>query len=125
MGVPTKDEAYLNLAFIFRAESNYKEAIECLTRALALDPKYREAKIVLKDIREALRLRKMKKQIESFDEQCDHISRLLKRDYVAAAAQQEKIYLKANPTNLNPYVWLSLGEALARCGRYKESQKLF
>jgi len=48
------DEAYLNLALILRAQERYKEALECIERALALTPDYPEPLKVKKDLEKTL-----------------------------------------------------------------------
>ena len=42
-----RDEAYLNLGYIYRAEGRYGEAIRCFQRALAIDPEYQLAQSAL------------------------------------------------------------------------------
>jgi tetratricopeptide (TPR) repeat protein len=50
-----RDEAFLNLGLVLRAQERYEEAAECFERALELDPKYAAAKKALRDVRRALR----------------------------------------------------------------------
>jgi len=50
-----RDEAYLNLALVLRAQQRYEEAAACLEQALKLDPKYAAAKKALRDVRETIR----------------------------------------------------------------------
>lgn len=48
-----RDEAFLNLGLVLRAQERYEEAAECFERALELDPKYAAAKRALRDVRAA------------------------------------------------------------------------
>ena len=48
------DEAYLNLGFVLRAKGQYREALACFEKALEIDPKYREAKLSVKDVSAAI-----------------------------------------------------------------------
>jgi tetratricopeptide (TPR) repeat protein len=50
-----RDEAFLNLGLVLRAQERYEEAAECFERALELDPKYAAAKKALRDVRRAMR----------------------------------------------------------------------
>lgn len=50
-----RDEAFLNLGLVLRAQERYEEAAECFERALELDPKYDAAKRALRDVRSTLR----------------------------------------------------------------------
>jgi tetratricopeptide (TPR) repeat protein len=50
-----RDEAYLNLGFVLRAQGRYEEAATCFEQALALDPKYAAARKALRDVRSAIR----------------------------------------------------------------------
>jgi len=45
-----RDEAFLNLGLILRAQERYEEAAQCFERALELDPKYKAAKQALRDV---------------------------------------------------------------------------
>ncbi len=58
LGRGTWDEAYLNLGLILRAEGKYKAALECLDKAIEIDPKYKAAKRERKDVLEAIEIRK-------------------------------------------------------------------
>ena len=51
------DEAYCNLGLLLRAEGEYQAAIDCFTKAIELDPQYREAKLAKRDTAAALRFR--------------------------------------------------------------------
>ena len=44
------DEAYYNLGLILRAEEKHDEALAAFKEALKIDPKYREAKIAIRDL---------------------------------------------------------------------------
>jgi len=48
------DEAHLNLGLILRAERRYKEALKHAEKAIELDPKYKEAKLLKKDLLKVL-----------------------------------------------------------------------
>jgi len=50
------DEAWLNLGLVLRALERYDEAAECLEKAIELDPRYREAKAALRDVRRVIKL---------------------------------------------------------------------
>jgi tetratricopeptide (TPR) repeat protein len=50
-----RDEAWLNLGFVLRAQERYQEAAECFNQALALDSKYLPARRALRDVRQLLR----------------------------------------------------------------------
>lgn len=50
------DEAFFNLGLVLRALEQYPDARECFQRALALDPKYKEARKELSDIEQTLEL---------------------------------------------------------------------
>ncbi len=55
LGTGATEEGYFNLGLIFRAEQEYRKSLECGVKALAIDPKYMDAKRLVKDIREVLR----------------------------------------------------------------------
>lgn len=50
------DEAFLNLGLILRARERFDEAAECFREAIRLDPGYRDARRVLRDVEGCLRL---------------------------------------------------------------------
>jgi tetratricopeptide (TPR) repeat protein len=50
------DEAFLNLGLVLRAQERFQEAAECFRKAIDLDPKYREAKMALRDTEQCLKL---------------------------------------------------------------------
>lgn len=50
------DEAFLNLGLVLRPRERYAEARECFQRALALDPKYKEARRKLEDVESVLQI---------------------------------------------------------------------
>jgi tetratricopeptide (TPR) repeat protein len=54
-----RDEAFLNLALVLRSLDRLDEAAECLKLALELDPLYKPAKHALRDVRQALRGRRV------------------------------------------------------------------
>lgn len=54
-----RDEAYLNLGLVLRSLDRLEEAAECLSRALEVDPRYKPAKHALRDVRQALRGRRV------------------------------------------------------------------
>ncbi|WP_337174834.1 tetratricopeptide repeat protein [Paludisphaera sp.] len=54
-----RDEAYLNLGLVLRSLDRLDEAAECLATALELDPGYKAAKHALRDVRQALRGRRV------------------------------------------------------------------
>ena len=56
-GSELSDEAYFNLGLILRAEGKLHEALECLERAIEIDPKYTLAKKARKDIVTLLKLK--------------------------------------------------------------------
>jgi tetratricopeptide (TPR) repeat protein len=53
-----RDEAFLNLGLVLRAQERHEEAAQCFEQALELDPKYAAAKRALRDVRQVLRLLK-------------------------------------------------------------------
>ncbi len=50
------DEAFYNLGVVRMAQRNYEEAISCFEKALEIDPKYKEAKQQLKDVKKVLEI---------------------------------------------------------------------
>ncbi|MGO9601510.1 MAG: tetratricopeptide repeat protein [Isosphaeraceae bacterium] len=50
-----REEAYLNLGLVLRAQGRYEEAATCFEQALALSPKYAAARKALRDVRSAIR----------------------------------------------------------------------
>jgi tetratricopeptide (TPR) repeat protein len=50
-----RDEAFLNLGLVLRAQELYDEAATCFEQALAIDPKYRAARKALRDVRNLMR----------------------------------------------------------------------
>ena len=52
------DEAFLNLGYVLRAKERYAEAFGCFDRALAIDPKYKEARVARRDVGRVLKLRR-------------------------------------------------------------------
>jgi tetratricopeptide (TPR) repeat protein len=48
------DEAYYNLGIVMAARGRYEDAIECYKKAIEIDPKYKIAKLGLKDAQKAL-----------------------------------------------------------------------
>lgn len=54
-----RDEALLNLGLVLRSLDRLGEAAECLAEALELDPRYKPAKHALRDVRQALRGRRV------------------------------------------------------------------
>jgi len=57
-----RDEAYLNLGLTLRALGRLDEAAACFEAALQVDPKYAEAKLALRDVRQARRLDRPRKR---------------------------------------------------------------
>ena len=53
-----RDEAYLNLGLVLRAQERYDEAATCFEQALKLDPKYVAARKALRDVRNTMRFSK-------------------------------------------------------------------
>ena len=49
-GKGSPDEAFFNLGLIYRAERNYKKAIECFENAIEIDPNYTKAKKAKADV---------------------------------------------------------------------------
>ncbi|MFZ1519572.1 MAG: tetratricopeptide repeat protein [Ignavibacteriaceae bacterium] len=49
------EEAYYNLAGYYRIKENLREAKKCYLKALQIDPKYKEAKLGLKEVSKALK----------------------------------------------------------------------
>ncbi len=49
-----RDEAYLNLGLVLRAQERHEEAATCFEQALQLDPKYAGARKALRDVRNTL-----------------------------------------------------------------------
>ena len=56
-GTECADAAYFNLGLLLSAEGDYQAAIDCFTKAIELNPQYREAKFAKRDAAAALRLR--------------------------------------------------------------------
>jgi tetratricopeptide (TPR) repeat protein len=52
------DEAFLNLGYVLRAKERYSEAFGCFDRALAIDPKYKSARVARRDVGRVLKLRR-------------------------------------------------------------------
>jgi tetratricopeptide (TPR) repeat protein len=52
------DEVYLNLGLVCRAQEKHREALRWFRKALRLDPRYEDARLALKDVTEAMRLRR-------------------------------------------------------------------
>ena len=50
-----RDEAYLNLGLVLRAQERHDEAATCFEQALKLDPKYVAARKALRDVRNTMR----------------------------------------------------------------------
>jgi tetratricopeptide (TPR) repeat protein len=57
-GVGCREEAFLNLGLVLRAQESYEEAAKCFEQALQLDPKYATARRALRDVRNTLRFLK-------------------------------------------------------------------
>ena len=57
-----KDEAYLNLGVVLLAQERYEEAAQCYQRAIEIDPEYRLAKWLLRDVKKILAHNKLKKR---------------------------------------------------------------
>jgi tetratricopeptide (TPR) repeat protein len=57
-----RDEAYLNLGLVLRAQERYDEAATCFEQALKLDPKYVAARKALRDVRNTMRFSKAKRR---------------------------------------------------------------
>jgi tetratricopeptide (TPR) repeat protein len=53
-----RDEAFLNLGLVLRAQERYEEAARCFDQALTLEPKYAAAKRALRDVRNTIRFLK-------------------------------------------------------------------
>ncbi|MDG3006954.1 tetratricopeptide repeat protein [Paludisphaera mucosa] len=53
-----RDEAFLNLGLVLRAQDRLDEAAGCFEAALELDPKYKPAKLALRDVHQAIRVQK-------------------------------------------------------------------
>lgn len=53
-----RDEAYLNLGLVLRAQGSYEQAAWCLEQALELDPKDAAARRALRDVKNTLRFLK-------------------------------------------------------------------
>jgi tetratricopeptide (TPR) repeat protein len=53
-------EAYLNLGYVLRAQEKYTKALACFEKALELDPKYKEAKHAIKDLKKVFELKQRK-----------------------------------------------------------------
>jgi tetratricopeptide (TPR) repeat protein len=53
-----RDEAFLNLGLVLRAQERYEEAAKCFEQALQLDPKYHAARKALRDVRNTVRFLK-------------------------------------------------------------------
>ncbi len=49
-----RDEAYLNLGLVLRAQERYDEAVLCFEQALKLDPKYAAARKALRDVKKTI-----------------------------------------------------------------------
>ena len=53
-----RDEVWLNIGYVLRAQEKYGEAGRCFKKAIELDPNYREAKEALADVESAIALLK-------------------------------------------------------------------
>ncbi len=53
-----RDEAYLNLGLVLRAQGRLEAAAQCFEQALELDPKYTAAKRALRDVKNTIRFLK-------------------------------------------------------------------
>ena len=54
LGTGATDEGHLNLGYIYRSEQRYKIALRHAEKALAIDPKYKEAKMLRADLMNAM-----------------------------------------------------------------------
>lgn len=64
------DEAHFNLALILRAEKRYKSALKHIEKALKIDPKYRKAKNVRKDLLRGNRMNVSSAALQSMPKRC-------------------------------------------------------
>jgi tetratricopeptide (TPR) repeat protein len=60
-----RDEAYLNLGLVLRAQERYEEAAKCFEQVLELDPKYAAARKALRDVRNTIRFLKLTRRASS------------------------------------------------------------
>jgi tetratricopeptide (TPR) repeat protein len=54
LGSGATDEGYLHLGFIYRSEQKYKIALRQAEKAIAIDPNYKEAKLLRADLIQAM-----------------------------------------------------------------------
>jgi tetratricopeptide (TPR) repeat protein len=108
-----RDEAYYNLALIFRAQRRYQEALDNFDRAIALDPKYTDAFEMRADVRRAL-------QSVAADDRATHWRETLDAMISNRATGHElaRAYTKRYPKRLEG--WLALADILASFARYDE-----
>ncbi len=55
LGNGASDEGHLNLGYIYRSEQKYKIALRHAEKALAIDPKYKKAKLLRADLMNAMK----------------------------------------------------------------------
>ncbi len=56
------DEAWLNLGFVYRATSRFREAADAFREAIAIDPHYKDARRALRDVERCIKWEKKRKQ---------------------------------------------------------------
>jgi tetratricopeptide (TPR) repeat protein len=109
-----RDEAYLNLALILRAERRYREALVCFERAIAMDPKYAVAFEAQADVRSAL-------EVVAPEQHSDHWRRMLDAwgPNPATAHELVRAYTRQYPNRSGG--WILFAQILAGFARYAEA----
>jgi tetratricopeptide (TPR) repeat protein len=71
-----RDEAYLNLGLVLRAQERHDEAAICFEQALKLDPNYAEAQKALRDMRKTMRFSKQLRTDATLPTPCSRTAEL-------------------------------------------------
>jgi tetratricopeptide (TPR) repeat protein len=109
-----RDEAFYNLGLILRAERRYQDALECLDRAIALDPEYTAALETRADVRQAI-------QVVAPDDRQSHWRKSLDALVANPTTSHEltRAYIKRYPKTFEG--WALLADVLAGFARYDKA----
>jgi tetratricopeptide (TPR) repeat protein len=109
-----RDEAYYNLGLILRAERRYRDALECLDRAIVLDPHYTVALATHADVRQAI-------QVVAPDDGPSHWRKALDTLGANPTTSHEltRAYIKRYPKRFEG--WVLLADILAGFARYDKA----